>query len=48
MKIIVYVYTGQVVTGIRTFRSIRAAQTFIAKFRRSLTRRAFIYEAIRA
>ena len=44
MQVTVYVYTGQIVTGIRTFRSIRAANGFIAKVNRRVTRRAFIHE----
>jgi len=47
MQITVYVYTGQFVTGIRTFRSIRAANAFITRITRSVKRRAFIHEITR-
>ena len=48
MQIIVYVYTGQAVSGIRTFRSIRAAQAYITRVTRlHSNRRAYIHEVTR-
>jgi len=48
MQVTVYVYTGQLVTGVRTFRSVQTAQRFIAKVERRLGSYAFIHEITRA
>jgi hypothetical protein len=48
MQVTVYVYTGAIVTGIRSFRSLARAQAFIARVERGKAhRRAFIHEVTR-